>query len=467
MADYFSTTALPDILTHNLEESPTSIELLRLGRASVDAPSILEFDGILGDEILDHILVSGSQCGRDLSPAQQPYFQLLFLSSIRDSFGCTTKRVRVTRDTLEKITIQLGIATSFLEAILIPSIWSKQSCGSFHRYDAAGEIRALDGFYHYFENWDLGPLHLWFNYDIISQSTTYLLVDCPEAVKERIKSKARSHEREFLFRPFAVDFLVAEECASWREKFINNRWEKLFDWHERSGNRMDPRIRTDLLNPENIQTLHTLSRTWNMLFEDLGDLDERLEFLIEISRKTGIAGIRESTSAAEAFQFLRARNRVRRRWVTSFGERTKLITNFVFNLEAQKVNQASLDSAEENKRNSKTNVEIQRLTATIADETAKDNSSMITIATMTMVFLPGTFTSAIFSMTFFTFSDSNSSHSVSHWLWLYFAVTIPLTAMVFGFYLYWRRRRESKRGQTSSVDLELASRIPFTNGVAV
>jgi uncharacterized membrane protein len=85
---------------------------------------------------------------------------------------------------------------------------------------------------------------------------------------------------------------------------------------------------------------------------------------------------------------------------------------------------------------------------------------------MTMVFLPGTFTSAIFSMTFFTFGDSSSSH-VSQWLWLYFAVTIPLTAMVFGFYLYWRRRRESKRGQGSSVDLELASRISSANGVAV
>jgi hypothetical protein len=141
---------------------------------------------------------------------------------------------------------------------------------------------------------------------------------------------------------------------------------------------MDPRIRTDVLNPENLQTLHTLSRTWNMLFEDLGDFEERLDFLIDSSKKIEMAGIRESESAAAAFQFLRSRNRVRRRWVTSFGERTKLITNFVFNLEAQKVNQASLDSAEENKRNSKTNVEIQRLTATIADETAKDNSSMIT-----------------------------------------------------------------------------------------
>jgi hypothetical protein len=34
----------------------------------------------------------------------------------------------------------------------------------------------------------------------------------------------------FLFRPLAIDFLVAEECASWREKFINDRWKEVFDW---------------------------------------------------------------------------------------------------------------------------------------------------------------------------------------------------------------------------------------------
>lgn len=143
--------------------------------------------------------------------------------------------------------------------------------------------------------------------------------------------------------------------------------------NELSGNRMNPPIRGKVLQPNHLQDLHTLSRTWNMLFEDLGDLGERLDFLIETSQKLKQLGVKHSTSAAEAFQFLHARNKVRRRWVTSFGERTKLISHFVFSFAAQNVNQASLDNAT-------TNMEIQRLTARIADEAAKDNYSMITYA---------------------------------------------------------------------------------------
>ena len=46
--------------------------------------------------------------------------------------------------------------------------------------------------------------------------------------------------------------------------------------------------------------------------------------------------------------------------------------NFVFSLAAQK-------SSETNTRNAGTNLDIARLTKDIADETAKDNSSMITL----------------------------------------------------------------------------------------
>ncbi|KAH7309271.1 hypothetical protein BKA65DRAFT_170849 [Rhexocercosporidium sp. MPI-PUGE-AT-0058] len=358
---------------------------------------------------------------------------------------------------LESLCVRLGISSAFLEAVLIPSVWSKQSGASCHRYDAAGEVQALDGFYHYFENWDLGPLHLWFCYKTLTSSTTYVLIDCPGTVQERIRNMARSQEKDFLFQPLAIDFLVAEECALWREVFINERWNELFHWNELSGNRMNPPIRDKVLQPSHLQDLHTLSRTWNMLFEDLGDLGERLDFLIETSQKLKQLGIKHSTSAAEAFQFLHARNKVRRRWVTSFGERTKLISRFVFSFAAQNVNQASLDNAT-------TNMEIQRLTATIADEAAKDNYSMITIATMTMLFLPGTFISAIFSMVFFTFNGTNSTIDVSPWVWLYVAVTVPLTVLVFGLYLYWRRRRESSRGQGSDNDLQLGIRMSSING---
>lgn len=421
-AGYFSTTALSDLTARKLEESLTSIELLRLSHSSTDSDSVLEVDSTFEDNILDHVVFEEpvNEIPPNASnPTRQSFVQILFLSSIRDHDGCTTKRIRVTQNILESLCVQLGISSAFLEAVLIPSVWSKQSGASCHRYDAAGEVQALAGFYHYFEHWDLGPLHLWFRYNTLTSSTTYVLIDCPGTVQERIRNMARSQEKDILFQPLAIDFLVAEECALWREVFINERWNELFHWNELSGNRMNPPIRDKVLEPNHLQDLHTLSRTWNMLFEDLGDLGERLDFLIETSQKLKQVGIKQSTSAAEAFQLLHARNKLQRRWVT------KLISHFV--------NQASLDNAT-------TKMEI-------ADQTRKDNYSMITIARMGMLFLPGTFISSIFSMVFFTFNGTDSTIDVSPWVWLYYGVTVSLTVLVFGLYLYWRRRRDSRRGQ--------------------
>jgi len=93
-----------------------------------------------------------------------------------------------------------------------------------------------------------------------------------------------------------------------------------------------------------------------------------------------------------------------------------------------------------------------------------------------MLFLPGTFISAIFSMVFFnwgTNSDGESAFTVSGWIWLYFAVTIPVTLLVFAIYLFWRRKREVKMASKlsriseysmdeddSDVDLELGNIAP-------
>lgn len=98
-----------------------------------------------------------------------------------------------------------------------------------------------------------------------------------------------------------------------------------------------------------------------MIFEDLHDFEERCDLLIEAAHKLPLPDIQ---SAIESFQFLKARDKLRRRWVASFAEQTKLIINFVFSQATQE--------------NGQTNLDIADLTATIAKETQQDNSSMIT-----------------------------------------------------------------------------------------
>ncbi|GAB7332285.1 hypothetical protein MBLNU13_g04121t2 [Cladosporium sp. NU13] len=71
--------------------------------------------------------------------------------------------------------------------------------------------------------------------------------------------------------------------------------------------------------------------------------------------------------------------------------------------------------------------------STIADAAQRDGRVMKAISTLGMVFLPGTFVSAIFSMSFFHFAKDAGTQpeywAVSREFWVYWAVAIPLTAL--------------------------------------
>lgn len=56
-----------------------------------------------------------------------------------------------------------------------------------------------------------------------------------------------------------------------------------------------------------------------------------------------------------------------------------------------------------------------------------DSTAMKTISLLTLIFLPPTFTCAIFSMSFFNYDAGGAGWSVSPRFWLYWAFAIPLT----------------------------------------
>ncbi len=60
---------------------------------------------------------------------------------------------------------------------------------------------------------------------------------------------------------------------------------------------------------------------------------------------------------------------------------------------------------------------------------------MKTLAVVTMVFLPGTFTASIFAMPLFDW-DAQGNIAKPR-LYVYFAVTLPLTMVTFGIWLIW------------------------------
>ncbi|GKT46002.1 uncharacterized protein ColSpa_06183 [Colletotrichum spaethianum] len=71
-----------------------------------------------------------------------------------------------------------------------------------------------------------------------------------------------------------------------------------------------------------------------------------------------------------------------------------------------------------------------------------DSTAMKAIALLGALFLPGTFVASVFSMSFFDFGrDANPA--ISQQLWVYFAISIPLTiVIVCGWVMFDRRRKE-------------------------
>lgn len=57
-------------------------------------------------------------------------------------------------------------------------------------------------------------------------------------------------------------------------------------------------------------------------------------------------------------------------------------------------------------------------------------------------FLPGTFLASIFSMSFFNFEPGPEEYLVSAKIWIYIALTFPLTGIVVLGWLWWDRARQ-------------------------
>jgi drug/metabolite transporter (DMT)-like permease len=82
-------------------------------------------------------------------------------------------------------------------------------------------------------------------------------------------------------------------------------------------------------------------------------------------------------------------------------------------------------------------------TATIAEETQRDSASMITLAAVTMVFLPGTFVCTIVSTNFFDFGERELQ--VSDKWWALLVAGVPLTLIVFAVWYKWKQWRFEKQ----------------------
>jgi Mg2+ and Co2+ transporter CorA len=91
---------------------------------------------------------------------------------------------------------------------------------------------------------------------------------------------------------------------------------------------------------------------------------------------------------------------------------------------AKQSNELSLESQRLAEQSNNLASDSQRL----ATKTMEDSSAMKTIAVMTMLFLPGTFFAALFALPQLQWTESKV---IQKSFWIYWAFTIPVTALVF------------------------------------
>ncbi|KAM7223811.1 hypothetical protein V8F06_000827 [Rhypophila decipiens] len=148
-------------------------------------------------------------------------------------------------------------------------------------------------------------------------------------------------------------------------------------------------------------------------------------------------------------------------------ERLHIQRAALYNIIAQKESKLGLEMAGEQRR--------------LAHAAKRDSNSMKTLSLLGAIFLPATYLASLFSMTFFDFQDQKNNYYyyytngssvagsggtspsspeddgnsvVSPFLWIYFVVTIPLTAAIVLAWRLWDKRRERKYAQ-EDVAIEL------------
>ncbi|KAF7547798.1 hypothetical protein G7Z17_g7492 [Cylindrodendrum hubeiense] len=118
-------------------------------------------------------------------------------------------------------------------------------------------------------------------------------------------------------------------------------------------------------------------------------------------------------------------------------ERLKVQREALYNIMSQREARLSLQIAGEQRR--------------IAHASKRDSTAMKTLSLMGALFLPGTYLASVFSMTFFNFEEGIPVVSVQ--LWIYFAVTVPITALIVGAWMMIDKHR-MKQAKRDDADLE-------------
>lgn len=248
------------------------------------------------------------------------------------------------------------------------------------------------------------------------QVARLLCFDSPPQPKKMIEqSLCEADIDDLLAHPFAFHAFVLEHVAELYDHAI---------WQFRDFVRDSERQRLTIENPQPDYTaMHELSRHVMHCSEVLSTALNVMDHILEELARSQERPLQSSTlDPGPAIRHQKSRLQFMHNRSIAVEDRLKNEINLAFHITSQHSN---------------------LLSAQIAHAAQVDSRAMRTISILGLVFLPGTFISAVFSMSFFNFTpgtgDQNGSWNVSEKFWLYWVVAIPVTALTIAVWWTWQK----------------------------
>ncbi|KAF2684154.1 hypothetical protein K458DRAFT_404445 [Lentithecium fluviatile CBS 122367] len=251
------------------------------------------------------------------------------------------------------------------------------------------------------------------DYTVTDGCLTAIFIDCGESIIQKFSTQVEEKPARVL-QPLLLDYILINQ---------------LFDWfHNRQVDEIGTlKIYFEFKSP-------TTEEKFEEGLEKLTTFLTNLERRHALVRRT-IPGFENSKSYQKFI--LKEIDNTERRTHTQLTLMMHQIS-IVESPANQRLVQQSRDKSEQSNHLASQSKELGELTAILEQQTSADCAAMVTIAVMTMFFLPATFISSLFSTGFFVF-DGAGRLGVSDVVWIYPAVNVPLTITVFAVWLVWNK----------------------------
>ncbi|KAI9856198.1 MAG: hypothetical protein M1813_009215 [Trichoglossum hirsutum] len=250
--------------------------------------------------------------------------------------------------------------------------------------------------------------------------------DAPRALQTRLEEVLSSdREKREVHDPYALHSVIVDEVLAIYDSSVWSLRDLVRSVEQNRASMVPTQPNYPHLHEVARHTIHS-TETLDVAIETLDSMIRQHEvFVAETSLNTNVA----SRQTRKYLQFQLKMFKAIRLRSQANGERLRNEISLAFNTVAQH------DS---------------RIAVRIGRAARADSAAMKTIAILTLVFLPGTYISAIFSMGFYNFTPGTETQaqkwSVSKDIWIYFAIAGPVTGVTVMSWLIWERWHSRKYG---------------------